>query len=119
MSFFTLCDREIKIQPVNECGRDAHGVPIKELCEPVGPIRARRTRTRTDEDIVDRDQQDRTYLYLFHLRTIDGAEVCPRGSDRIIDEEADITLEIVGSPIRANRRRIPHHWEARARIVTG
>lgn len=119
MSFRTLCDRRIEVIPVKAGPRDAHGVQTKVLCNPIGPVRAQRNRESTGEDLANRDRRTDTYNYLIELRTIGGDKICPTGLDRIHDIDTDVTLEIIGDPELARRRRIPHHWEVRARIVTG
>jgi hypothetical protein len=120
VSLRSLLDRRVSVVAVNAPAvgpKDAFGNRAKVAAEPVGPIRARRDQSSTDETIVDRDQQARTFVYLLELRTVAGDEVTLSGRDRIHDGSE--VLEIIGSPELVKRRRLPHHWEARAEIVDG
>lgn len=126
MSFRTLCDRQINLVPVcftNDAGeriRDEHGNPVPIIGTPQGPIRAHRHRVRTNEELDSRDRLDDTYLYLFEGRTLAGDLICPSGLWRINDLTTGLEFEIDGDPIRAARPRTGlHHWEARARLITG
>ena len=117
MSFRSLLDREVSIVPVVPGVKDRYGNASSVAGEPIDHVPARRDQVRAGEDVRDRDQQTREFVYSFPLRSDDGDELELTGYGRIVD--GDDTFEIVGTPELLHRRRRPHHWEARAVLVEG
>lgn len=117
MSLRSLLNRTVSVVPMNVTTTDRYRSEVRTPGAPIAGIPARRDQVAADEDLRDRDQQARTFVYLLALRNATGAAVAVSGRDRIVD--GDDTLEIVGTPETMYRRRRPHHIEARAVIVEG
>lgn len=111
MSFRQGLTRRVSIVPMNVESRDRYN-NVKHGPGPEIPdVPTRRDQLQATEDTTDRDQQARTFVYLFLPAVAIG------GRDRIHD--GDDVLEVIGEPDLISRRRRPHHIEATARIVSG
>jgi hypothetical protein len=117
VSLRSLLDRRISIITTAAAAKDRYGNTGRSVAATLAEVPARRDQVDADEDVRDRDQQARTFTYLIALRAEDGTAVALTGRDRIRDGLE--TLEILGSPELVRRRRLPHHWEARAVVVEG
>lgn len=111
MSLRQALNRVVSIIPMNvesvDAYHDRHRGPGAEIPN----VPTRRDQLQATEDTNDRDQQARTFVYLFL------PDVAISGRDRIRD--GDDVLEVIGEPDVVSRRRRPHHIEATARIVSG
>lgn len=117
MSLRSLLDRRIAIQTTASGAKDRYGNEARAVGSTLLNVPARRDQVGAAEDVRGRDQQARTFTYLIALRAEDGTAVDLTGRDRIVD--GDETLEILGSPELVRRRRLAHHWEARAVVIDG
>lgn len=111
MSLRQALDRLVSIVPMNIETVDAYHNVRRGPGPEIPDVPTRRDQLQAVEDTTDRDQQARTFVYLFL------PDVAIRGRDRIRD--GDDVLEVIGEPDVVSRRRRPHHIEATARLVTG
>lgn len=114
MSLTLLFDREVTLRPMNVATEDARGNERRGAGEDVAGVPARRRQLSAEEDIGDRDQQARTFLYL--LSPV-AAALALTGRDRIVD--GGEVLEVQGAPDVIRRRYRVHHVEARAYLIEG
>jgi hypothetical protein len=115
MTLGLLLDRLVTLRPVNgTVTEDRYGNEEVALGVDVLGVPARRHQLDATEDTSNRDEQARTFLYVFKAR---GAPLTLTGRDRIVD--GDDELEVLGAPELVYRRRRAHHVEARARLVSG
>ena len=113
MSFDTLRKRRlVKIVNISasDDNLDDYGNPIREEAEPV-EVYATREQLTSSEDILDRDQQARTFRYFFR------PSVVIDGRSKIID--GDDTLRVVGEPEVLSSAVAKHHIEAIAELIEG
>jgi hypothetical protein len=106
-----MLNRTVSIVPMVETAEDRYGDKPRVPGAPVPGQRCRRRQLTADEDVLDRDQQARTFVYEFL------PSVVVTGRDRILD--GDDTLEVVGEPNLVTRRHRPHHVLLRASVVQG
>lgn len=113
MSFSRLLDREVTIVPRIVTGEDARGNDVIGDGTPVEGVKAGRDPLEATEDLDERDQQGRVYVYFLPA----GTPIT--GYDRIVD--GDETFEVRGAPDRVVRRRggREHHVEAIAYLIDG
>jgi hypothetical protein len=122
VSFRSLLNRTVALSWPTKSGappaRDEYGNVVVTPSEPHTSILARRDQIAADENVDNRDQQTRRYLYLLPMRDTEGDPFDPpAGRGWIID--GDETLLIEGEPELVHRRRRPHHWEVRVVVRTG
>lgn len=103
-------DREVTVVTISDSGADDYG---NEVASESGTFttRARREQLSATEDIMDRDQQARTFVYFFR------PDVVITGRDRIHDDT--LTLEVLGAPDVVEQKNRPHHLEVRAYVIEG
>lgn len=117
MSLRSLLNRRVDVVVTTTGVEDRYGNVARTVSATIADVPARRDQAAATEDVRDRDQQTRLFVYLLPLRGPDGTVLDLAGADRIVD--GDDTLEIVGTPELIARRRRPHHWEATARLLEG
>lgn len=103
-------DRLVTIEKVTDDTVDDYGDDIKSVTSTF-TTRTRREQLTATEDISDRDQQARTFVYIFD----DDVDI--NGRDRILD--GDLVLEVLGAPDVLSQRNRSHHIEVRAYIIEG
>lgn len=113
MSFRKLLEREVTIVPRIVTGQDGRGNDVIVDGTPVEGVKAGRDPLDAKEDVDERDQQARTFVYFLPAGT------AITGYDRIVD--GDETFEVRGAPDRVVRRRggREHHVEAVAYLIEG
>ena len=111
MSLGLLFDRTVSIVPMTAGAEDRYGNTPRSPGAPVAGVPCRRRQLTAQEDVQDRDQQARTFLYFFD------PDVVITGRDRILDDGE--TLEVIGQPDLVGRRHRAHHLELRAALVEG
>lgn len=120
MSLATLFDRTVDLELTAATGEDARGNETRSTTTLAG-VPAYRSQLGAEEDTTDRDQQARTFVYLFPADHVIGEGTHDlttlTGRDRIVD--VDGTFEILGTPIVATSRGRVHHVEARAFLIEG
>lgn len=110
MSFRGLLNRTVTVVPMNVTSIDRYGNEIRGAGTPIEGVPARRDQVEATEELLDRDQQSRTFRYWFP------AGVAISGRDRIVDGAE--TLEVEGEPETVDGYRSAHHLEVRAYLVT-
>ncbi len=110
MSFHKLLNRTVTIVPMNVVSVDRYGNEIRGEGTPVTGVAARRNQSEATEELLDRDQQSRTFRYWLPAGT------AISGRDRIVDG-AD-TLEVEGEPATLHGHSAAHHLEVRAYLIT-
>lgn len=117
MSLRTMFDRRVVLELTAADGENARGNEVRSTSTVEGVPCCRGQVTAT-EDNLDRDQQARTFVYLFPpvFGSFDLAALVD-GRDRIVD--GDDTFEILGAPVVATSRGRLRHVEVRAYLVDG
>jgi hypothetical protein len=113
----TIADRLIIVRPMNVTGQDDRGNDVLGQGDDVPDVPARRRQLSATEDLANRDEQVRTFVYFLELFTTAGTPVTVKGRDRLVD--GDDVLEVQGIPEVVSRRYLPHHIEARAYVIEG
>jgi hypothetical protein len=119
VSFRRLLDRTVTLVPRVVTGKDGRGNDVVGDGTPVPGVPAGRDLLQASEEITNRDQQAKTFVYFLPAVLDDGTPVALTGYDRIVDE--DKTFEVRGEPERIVRRRGGrlHHIEAIAYLIEG
>ncbi len=115
-----MLNRRVTLRgPVKDAppARDDYGNVIVDQGPESAVIRARRVQVGASEDVLDRDQQTGTWIYLLPLRDEVGGLVAPVGRGWVVDGSE--TYQVDGEPELVYRRRRPHHWELQAIERTG
>ncbi len=113
MSFDVMRDqRTVQIVPISRTTTDKYNNEVEVEGETSDPIQASRQQLTSTEDITDRDQQSRTFLYFFDK------SVQLTGRDYLLDDGN--RLRIVGEPeLVGGRLPISQHLEATAELIEG
>lgn len=119
MSFRRLLDRTVVIVPRVVTGRDGRGNDVISDGTPITDVPAGRDLLSATEELADRDQQAKTFVYFLPPTKDDGTPITISGYDQIVDDEK--TYEVRGDPERVVRRRGGrlHHFEAIAYLIEG
>lgn len=111
MSFDTLRrSRSIEIIPITRDDIDDYGNEVETEGTPV-PTEARRDQLSSTEDVVDRDQQARTFRYFLK------PTVVVNGRDLIRDDGQ--LHKIIGEPEVISNQLGPHHIEVLTELTDG
>ncbi|MGH9001912.1 MAG: hypothetical protein ACRDYV_02170 [Acidimicrobiia bacterium] len=119
MSFRRLLDRTVTIVPRVVTGVDGRGNDIVTDGTPIPGVPAGRDLLQASEEITNRDQQAKTFVYFLPPTLDDGTAITLTGYDRIVDDGK--TFEVRGEPDQVVRRRGGrlHHLEAIAYLIEG
>ncbi len=110
MAFDNFRNRLVEIVRVAASTPDEYGNQVETRLNPVRTWASREQLTST-EDVLDRDQQARTFRYFFTPSvTVDG---------RSFIKDGDQELRVIGEPEVVSTLLGPHHIEALAEIVEG
>jgi hypothetical protein len=110
VAFDNFRNRLVEIVRVAASTPDEYGNQVETRLNPVRTWASREQLTST-EDVLDRDQQARTFRYFFTPSvTVDG---------RSFIKDGDQELRVIGEPEVVSTLLGPHHIEALAEIVEG
>jgi hypothetical protein len=117
----TLFDRLVTLELSTAGGENGRGNEVRTTST-IDGIPAHRSQSAATEDTADRDQQARTFVYLFPIFAVQDGEVIDvadvlTGRDRILD--GNDTLKILGTPVVATSRGRRLHVKARAFVLEG
>lgn len=115
MSLRTGFDRHVDLELTTADGENDRGNEVRATST-VEAVPCSRGQLTATEDNLDRDQQARTFEYLFPP-VFGSVDLAARvdGRARIID--GDDTLEILGAPVVATSRGRVRHVQVRAYVV--
>lgn len=121
MSLRTIFDRVVDLELTSSSGKDVRGNEIRSSTT-LADVPCFRWQVKAEEDTADRDQQARTFVYLFPVEHVVDDEVhdlgeLMTGRDRIHD--GDEILEVLGTPVVPTSRGRRRHVEARAYYEEG